>query len=1012
MNILSSLKVLIGAESDDFNKALTQTEQQASAWAGKVSAIVGGVSFATVGAGVIAAAAKFDEAGARIQRMTGAIGDKLKGLETSFGNVYKSTSASAEQVSTALSIIASRSQLTGGALEQTTLSMVKLAKTMGEDVGGLAPLVTRVFGDWSIAADRQARAMAYMQVTAQQTGTTVATLAERVVYAGAPLRALGYDFESAATLIGKFEKEGVNTELVLGAMKAILGKFAKEGIQDTSKAWRDFIDQVKAGNVTLSDIAQTAGEFGVGRRAAVDLFRAVMEGRFEIDKTVDSFKNLAKEGTASVETVRGTLQKWQHQLELVVAQHFQLILIVGTTYPALVGLGSAFAKLGAVALPVITSITTALRFGMVGALGAVETAILSSGILSLFAALGYGGYKLGESLQNKFAPGVDTSRDALENLKRNQFPMPKIPSSIVDYVRNLPATPPATSGAPAPKATVPEYLPETWQHLIDSAGIKEAHAALQQTLKTLYDWQHANEVGMPKVAYAWTDLSNRVLDFNTVAAQSVQVQARIAEVDWSKNVQGIAKTDELMGQLGLTSTHTLRQAYEASLAIEQQIANLYQAGYATMGDLEAAAKHTGEAWKALQNQINGTTDATNKSKNAGVDFGRQVSTVLTDLGRQLADVVFGEKSIGSAFVDVGKAIVRIILEDIIKNAIGKLMSALSGVLSSLGGIGKALGGIFGGVSSGGSSAAASSASSGGAGAGAAAGGASGILGIITGIGSLVTGIIGDIQGAHANTLLGRIEKSTRYTEIYTGEQADSILDTLHIMRDSLTSLVQSMSGMLRISIDGTVSSSEANDLLGGLLTGTQSFYTKLSETCAQLLAVTRAGFNNVVNQLTEANKQPSILQQMLGGLTGGGGILGGITSGAGGILSGIGGAVGGVFGLVGGLISGLFGGGNGDEKHLLLGILNESLNFRADQWNQYNGLLAKLDSIAQYTWLKMDGMWDTMQKGFGGGMAPAVAGSAAVMFNNCTFNGATSQAAVDSMFNEAIRRARAAGSRI
>src|SRR5579871_1295977 len=431
MNILSSLKVLIGADSDEFNKALTQTGQQASAWAGKVSGILGTVSFATVGAGAIAAAAKFDEAGARIQRMTGATEDKLKSLRNSFSEVYKSTSASSEQVSTALSIIASRSQLTGKALEGTTLAMVKLSKTMGEDVAGLAPLVRRVFGDWSIASDRQTRAMAYLQVTAQQTGTTVSTLAERVVYAGAPLRALGYDFESATTLIGKFEKEGVNTELVLGAMKAILGKFAKEGIQDTSKAWRDFIDQVKAGNVTLSDIAQTAGEFGVGRRAAVDLFRAVMEGRFEIDKTVDSFKNLAKEGTASVETVRGTLAKWQHQLELVVAQHFQLILIVGTTYPALVGLGGAFAKLGAVALPVITSITTALRFGMVGALGAVETAILSSGILTLIAGIGYAGYKLGENLQNKFAPGVDTSRDALENLKRNQLPMPKIPSSIV-----------------------------------------------------------------------------------------------------------------------------------------------------------------------------------------------------------------------------------------------------------------------------------------------------------------------------------------------------------------------------------------------------------------------------------------------------------------------------------------------------------------------------------------------------------------------------------------------------
>jgi TP901 family phage tail tape measure protein len=175
-------------------------------------------------------------------------------------------------------MISTRTGATGKELDSLTLKFIELGKTQGESVATIAPLVTRMFGDWSIGSGQTEHALDFLRVVSQQTGVTVSQLASTIVYAGAPLRALGYDFDHAATLIGKFEKEGVNTELVLGGMKAILGKFAKDGISDTAAAWQDFIQQVKTGAVGLSDIAQTAGEFGVGRRAAVDLFRAVQEG--------------------------------------------------------------------------------------------------------------------------------------------------------------------------------------------------------------------------------------------------------------------------------------------------------------------------------------------------------------------------------------------------------------------------------------------------------------------------------------------------------------------------------------------------------------------------------------------------------------------------------------------------------------------------------------------------------------------------------------------------------------
>jgi len=371
MSILSELFVKISGDNSSYKKALKDSQADTAAFeasqeasANRLSAIggrlLGGIGFGAIGAGALAAASKFDEAFTQIQRSTGATGEKLEGLKASFNEVYKNTSTGSEQVAAAMSNISARTGASGAALEDLTLKMIKLGKTQREDVTAIAPLVTRVFGDWSIAATNTGHAMDFLRVVSQQTGTRVAAISEVLVYAGAPLRALGYDFESAATMIGKFEKEGVNTQLVLGGMKAILGKFAKEGVADTAAAWQDFIEKVRSGNIGLSQIAQTAGEFGVGRRAAVDLFRAIQEGRFNIDDTTKSYRTMADVVVKDTETMKGQVIKWTHSLEELVAGHYQLITVIGLTYPA-------WSRIGGLVLPMISGWVGA----MIGGGGAV-----------------------------------------------------------------------------------------------------------------------------------------------------------------------------------------------------------------------------------------------------------------------------------------------------------------------------------------------------------------------------------------------------------------------------------------------------------------------------------------------------------------------------------------------------------------------------------------------------------------------------------------------------------------
>lgn len=172
-------------------------------------------------------------------------------------------------------------------------------------------------------------------------------------------------------------------------------------------------------------------------------------------------------------------------------------------------------------------------------------------------------------------------------------------------------------------------------------------------------------------------------------------------------------------------------------------------------------------------------------------FARQISTVFTDLSRSIADVALGTKKLSELWRDTGKAIVRIIVEQIIGYGFSKLVSFLKDtVLPHLGAVGKAIGGILGGGVSAGASAAGSAASGAGSaasGAGSAAtGAASGVAGTLTAIGSIgsmVSGFIGNAQFAGMNKSLDVLVNHTLriFNELFQF-RADAWMREEHLMR--------------------------------------------------------------------------------------------------------------------------------------------------------------------------------------------------------------------------------------
>lgn len=238
-----------------------------------------------VGAGIVAGIGlanlgeSFDEAFDTIRSGTGATGDALEGLKDDFREVFASVPTQMGPAATAISDLHRRLGLTGEPLQDLAAQFLELSRITGSDLQADIASVTRTFGDWSIVTGEQSGALDTLFRASQQTGVTVDTLAQSLVKYGAPLRQLGFTFEESTALIGKFEKEGVNTELVLGSMRIALGKMARAG-EDSTETFQRVIGEIQNAG-TVSEANALALEL-FGARAGPDMAAAIREGRFEI----------------------------------------------------------------------------------------------------------------------------------------------------------------------------------------------------------------------------------------------------------------------------------------------------------------------------------------------------------------------------------------------------------------------------------------------------------------------------------------------------------------------------------------------------------------------------------------------------------------------------------------------------------------------------------------------------------------------------------------------------------
>ncbi|HSW64950.1 MAG TPA: phage tail tape measure protein, partial [Dissulfurispiraceae bacterium] len=294
MTEVGSLWVRLRGDTKEFESAMRGVSSTLNKTSAKMQTIGGGMStyvtlpLLAAGGAAIAAATEVEGAMAQIRASTGATGDELAALRDDFEVVAKKVPQDLTQVATAVGDVHTRLGLTGEPLRKLTEQMLELADLTKTQVEPLIASTTRVFGDWSVATEEQADTLDLLYKVSQATGIEVGRLSDSLVAYGAPLRQMGFDLEEAAVLMGKWETEGVNMELVLGSLRLAMGHFAREGIP-----MREGLDETMQRIQELGPGAEaTALAMEVfGARAGPDMAAAILEGRFEIDKLMETIQD-------------------------------------------------------------------------------------------------------------------------------------------------------------------------------------------------------------------------------------------------------------------------------------------------------------------------------------------------------------------------------------------------------------------------------------------------------------------------------------------------------------------------------------------------------------------------------------------------------------------------------------------------------------------------------------------------------------------------------------------------
>lgn len=243
-----------------------------------------------IGAASIAAFKELDENLDSIATATGATGDQLESLQGSFKTVTGQIPADMQDISTGIGEVNTQFGFMDKQLEDTTERMLKFAEINGADVSQSTINAKKSIDLFRLSAEDIPMVLDSITKTSQDTGVGVDQLFDAVNRGAPQLKAMGFEFSEATTLIGQMEKSGIDSASTLSYLGKASVAYAKDN-KTMQDGLSGTIAAIQSATTEQEKINIASEVFGT--KAAPKMVEAIDSGALSMDGFADSAKNAA-----------------------------------------------------------------------------------------------------------------------------------------------------------------------------------------------------------------------------------------------------------------------------------------------------------------------------------------------------------------------------------------------------------------------------------------------------------------------------------------------------------------------------------------------------------------------------------------------------------------------------------------------------------------------------------------------------------------------------------------------
>ena len=398
---LGTLRAYLDLDGTSWDTAFSKAQDKAEKFGGAVPGWMGIASAAIVGGGILAAkglydlGATWDDVADTIRVQTGAVGDELDGLVDIAKNIATNVPVDIAKIAPALSDVSQRLGLTGDDLQRVTEQILEAGRMLGEDLD--LDAVTGSFNAFGVEQDQISGKLDYLWQVSQGTGIGMNDLASKLAAAAPITQQLGFSFEDTAAMIGAFDKAGLDSQTMVGAMQKGLAGMTAPG-EDAAATFQRVMGEIQ-GFIDTGDEAAARDLAGsvFGTRGAAQFVGALQNGTVNMADlaasaglTGDSIMDAASETADFAEKWQLVQNKASAALEPLASSVFSALGgALDAMMPALTAFTGWLAENPAM-LQIIAAVIGILALAFVGltiATWAMNTALLANPITWIVLAI-------------------------------------------------------------------------------------------------------------------------------------------------------------------------------------------------------------------------------------------------------------------------------------------------------------------------------------------------------------------------------------------------------------------------------------------------------------------------------------------------------------------------------------------------------------------------------------------------------------------------------------------------